>query len=73
MNNRTDLVALAAGVIFAALGVSGILNSSALLPHPGWVPIALVVAALAAAATVRSGQSLLRASNEIAPDRDTDA
>lgn len=62
--NTPDLLALAAGLALAVFGVSGILNSTGLAPHPGWLPVALVLAALAAASTARSMAIALRTSSD---------
>lgn len=72
MNDRPDLLALAVGIAVAVFGVSGLLNSTGVASHPGWIPPALVLATLAAAATARSIATLVRAPDRPTPD-DADA
>jgi amino acid transporter len=60
VSDRPDLLALTAGAILAVFGVSGVLNTTGLVAHPGWIPPTLAVAVLAAAATARSLHRLIR-------------
>jgi hypothetical protein len=60
VNDRADLLARTAGVTFAVFAVSGVLNTTDLAPHPGWIPPTIVLAVFAAAAMARSLRLLVR-------------